>query len=199
MKMLSAALAAFTFVLSLTLGAVTAQAKDSSRAWNASAGEAQALLDKGARLCYGDAQKKRQSICSVYDPSSRIRVTSVNVRPDGVNKNLHYIMVSPTDERGQPLRDELGRPIVIAGHIAEQANGSAIWMTGLSNVPAAALNGSVAAGINALANPCGGQGGCGNFIIGNGVTALAGSQSGSASTANVQGLASCATTGVCRQ
>ena len=71
MKMLSAALAAFTFVLSLTLGAVTAQAKDSSRAWNASAGEAQALLDKGARLCYGDAQKKRQSMIRALVSASR--------------------------------------------------------------------------------------------------------------------------------
>lgn len=164
MKMLSAAAAAFTIATSLVLGPLPASAGE-SRTWNASPGEAQNLLNEGARLCYGDAKKKRQSICSVYDPSSRIRVTSVNVRPDGLSKNLHYIMVSPTDANGIPLRDDHGRPVVIAGHVAEQANAAAIWNQGLSNVPAAAFNGAVGSGIAALSNPCRGDSVCNSTIV----------------------------------
>ena len=174
--------AATAMLMVSPLVATPAFARDNS-AWNAPTADAQASLIAGMSTCFGDQKKKMHTVCSVYDSVNRLMATLVTMRGPGVIKNLSTIIISPTDENGNVLRDESGRPIVLAAHVAEQTGGKAILAQGLATLPSAIFNGVAAAGINAAFPACGSNCGQGPGVI-NLVSAVSGSNSNAA--ANVQ-------------
>lgn len=188
-KFFSAALAALVMMVGLVSS--PAVARDTSRVWNLPTAEAKAQLEVGMRTCFGDAKKNKQSLCSVYDPVNRLMATSLLTRENGVVKNLTGIIISPTDENGNVLRESNGRPIVLAGHVAEQTGGKAILAQGLANIPAAMLNGVGAAAINAAFPACGKNCGGGGSVA----YAISGSEANAFLEAALQG-GGCAT-GTC--
>ncbi len=189
-KFFSAAIAALVMVVGLVSS--PAVARDDSRVWNLPTEEAKANLEAGMRTCFGDKKKNKQSLCSVYDPVNRLMATSLLARENGVIKNLTGILLSPTDENGNVLRDAAGRPIVLAAHVAEQTGGKAILAQGLANIPAAMLNGVGAAAINAAFPACSGNCGGGGGSV---AYAISGSEANSFLQAALQG-GGCAT-GTC--
>ena len=158
--------------------ATPAVARDNS-AWNMPSADAQQKLVAGVSTCFGDQKKKMHTVCSVYDSVNRLMATLVTMRGPGVIKNLSTIIISPTDEAGNVLRDEAGRPIVLAAHVAEQTGGKAILAQGLAAVPGAVFNGFGAAALNAAFPACGSNCGGGPQVV-NLVSAVSGSNASAA-------------------
>ena len=173
--------AASAALLASTMMATPAQARDESRVWNPSPAEAAILITQGKRVCYGDEKKKKQGDCMVGNPIMETLTVSTWVRPDGLAKNQYLIMtVGYNFQTGQVIRDEAGRPMILAAHISDTDNSSSVWNKGISNVPAALLNGVGAATISTLLSPCRSGNGCGGST---GVTTIVNASSGSIANA----------------
>ena len=149
-------------------------------------------LKDGNEICIGSP---RQHTCMLFNPlSNEVRFQEVS-RPKGLNKNttaVRTLMV--TADIVFQVDAGTGSYPTSVQHIVENQNSAAVWNQGFAQVPAAAMNGAVAAGIQATTNPCR-DGRCGNgstiLNVVEGATAVAGASSEANSDSAVEIQAGC--------
>lgn len=175
---------------SMTSAAYAAEGKWGERVKLRGASLAQVvdLFLAGDEPCVGS---KQNHTCYSYDPfMNSLHIQRVS-RPDGVNKNIvsNMDVVLEQKKEGDKLIltfkvTQEGLPMILFQSTSEQQNAAAIWTTAVGNMLPALTNGMGAAGVQAIANPCG-NGRCNQQpgVI-NVVTANAGSSALSSLTSN---------------
>lgn len=195
-KRFSAAIAALVMV-SLPTAAFADEGRRSQRVWNPE--DPAASLLAGSEVCTGSS---RLHTCATLVPLTQEIILQTVSRPVGLNQNIVANRIVAATETGMFQRGENGQLIPAIMDVRSSDNSAAVWNRNLGNILSAGMNGTGAAAINALSNPCG-SGGCGtsNVILNQGSQALAQSVStaNAATKVDIQGLAGCANSGACGQ
>ena len=194
-KRISAAIAVIMMTSVPTAGFAD-EGRRAQRVWNPE--DPAASLLAGNEVCTGSS---RQHTCAVYVPLTQEINLQMVSRPIGLNQNIVANRIVAADATGMFRRGENGQLMPAIMDVRSSDNSAAVWNRNLGNILSAGMNGTGAATIGALTNPCGSGCGTSNVIVNQGSQALAQSLSesnaGVNSSVNLQGLAGCASSGAC--
>jgi hypothetical protein len=139
-----------------------AEGRKADRVWNPE--DPAGVMLAGDEVCIGS--KKQHSCMLLVQPLQEINIQSVS-RPEGLNQNIVTNRIVAADETGYFRRGEAGQLLAVVMDIRSTANSAAVWNQGLSQVPAALMNGVGASVVQSLIGPCAGgqcQGGGGGSV-----------------------------------